>query len=356
MSNQQYRELAQKLKNVKLEKEFRIMEVCGTHTAEFFHSGVKDLFPEGLSLIDGPGCPVCVTPNDYLDRAITIGKEYNPIIATFGDMIKVPSSYSSLVKERAEGMDVRIIYAPTEALDIAEENPDREVIFISVGFETTAPTEAVTVLEAKRRGITNFSILPGNKLTPPAVKALLDADDVQIDGFILPGHVCAIIGVDTWSFIPEQYNRPGVVAGFETPELIVGVLSMLDLLTSKKNELRNEYKAVVRNEGNVHAQKLMFQVFEAITTEWRGIGPIPESGLGIQEEFAMYDASKKFPVTPPPVKEHPGCRCGDLLRGRILPPDCPLFGKACTPENAVGPCMVSSEGPCAAYYKYWRRD
>lgn len=355
MNKELVKKLAELLKDRKLKKELRIMEVCGTHTAEFFKTGVKDLFPEGLSLIDGPGCPVCVTPNAFLDLAITIARDYKVILATFGDMIKVPSSYSSLAKEKADGMDVRIVYSPLDAVKLAADNPDREVIFLSVGFETTAPSEAIAILEAGKQGIKNFSLLSCNKLTPPAVEALINADEVKIDGFIVPGHVSAIIGREPWDFIATKYGKPGVIAGFEAYDLITGVLSLIDLLENDEKVLKNGYTTVVKENGNAHAKKIIEQVFDVTSSVWRGIGEIPGSGLKIKEQYAAYDAERKFPATPPPVKEHPGCRCGDLLRGIITPPECPLFEKVCSPENAVGPCMVSSEGPCAAYYKYWRR-
>ncbi len=347
--------LAGLLKNRKLENEIRIMEVCGTHTAEFFKSGVKDLFPEKLILIDGPGCPVCVTPNHYLDRGIEIAKKYNTIVTTFGDMIKVPSSYSSLAKEKAEGIDVRIVYSPMDAICIAEENPGREVVFFSVGFETTAPAEALAILTAQEKNVKNFSILSGNKLTPPAVEALLNADEVHIDGFIVPGHVSAVIGRAPWNFIAEKFGKPGVISGFEAHDLITGVLMLVDMIEQRDIALKNNYPLVVREEGNKKAVEILYSVFENGDSEWRGIGVIPGSGLVIKQEYAIYDAEKKFPVTPPPVKEHAGCRCGDLLRGLITPPQCPLFGKVCSPENAIGPCMVSGEGPCSAYYRYWRK-
>jgi hydrogenase expression/formation protein HypD len=355
MSNELNKKLADRLKGLRLDREVRVMEVCGTHTTEFFRTGVKDLFPPGLFLVDGPGCPVCVTPTDYLDRAIEIGKHHNVIIATFGDMIKVPSSYSSLAKEKAEGMDVRVVYSPMNALEIAGSNPDREVMFLSVGFETTAPAEAVTVIEAKNRAIRNFSILAGNKLTPPAVEALLKAGEVKIDGFILPGHVSAVIGVDAWRFISERYNKPCVVAGFEAPDLMMGMLSLVDLIMKNKNETVNQYTRIVRESGNQKAIEIMYRVFTASDALWRGIGVIPGSGLAVRDEYADFDAFRKFPVTPPPPKEAKGCRCGELLRGLITPPECALYAKACTPEDPIGPCMVSTEGPCAAYFKYWSK-
>ncbi|HOS39308.1 MAG TPA: hydrogenase formation protein HypD [Spirochaetota bacterium] len=352
MNNETVHKLADALRNHRLDAPMRIMEVCGTHTTEFFRSGVRDIFPAHLTLVDGPGCPVCVTANAYLDTAIEIGRAHGVIIATFGDMMKVPSSYSSLAEEKATGMDVRVVYSPMDALEIARHDPAREVVFVSVGFETTAPTEAATVIAARDAGIRNFSILPGNKLTVPAVEALLSLGEVHIDGFILPGHVSAIIGSEAWRPIPEQFGKPCVVAGFETADLITGTLALMKMIASNDRTVANEYARVVRPGGNPTALSMMRRVFEPDDAEWRGIGVIPGSGLAVRDEFSRYDGFKKFPVTPPPVKEHPGCRCGELLRGLIAPTDCALFGAACRPERPVGPCMVSTEGPCAAFYKY----
>jgi hydrogenase expression/formation protein HypD len=351
MDKELVKNLARRLKACRLEEQVSVMEVCGTHTTEFFRTGVKDLFPENLRLVDGPGCPVCVTANEYLDRAIEIGKQ-GAVLATFGDMIKVPSSYSSLGAEKARGMKVEVVYSPVDALEMAVRNPELDVVFLSVGFETTAPGEASAVMEAKKRNIKNFSILPGNKLTTPAVKALLDAGEARIDGFIIPGHVSAIIGADAWEFVARDYGRPGVVAGFEDFDLIMGTLSLLDLVAAREPKLVNGYARVVRPGGNPKALEIMFTVFRAAGALWRGIGEIPGSGLEMRDEYAEFDASRKYRITPPEPREHPGCRCGELLRGLILPPDCPLFGRACVPEKPVGPCMVSTEGPCAAYYKY----
>ena len=357
MDKEVLKKLADTLKNYPLERDVYIMEVCGTHTVEFFKTGVRFIFPEKLHLVDGPGCPVCVTPNEYLDRAIEIGKKYKPIITTFGDMIKVPSSYSSLREEKAKGMDIRVVYSPFDALKIAEENPDKEVVFLSVGFETTAPGEAMAILEAKKKGIKNFSILCGNKLTVPAVEALLNSGEVNIDGFILPGHVSTVIGVKPWRVIPEKYKKPCVIAGFEPQDLLMGTLMLLNLIVEgKNNEILNEYKRTVAEEGNQKAIEVMYEVFEKCDSKWRGLGVIPESGLRLKKEYEEFDAEKKFPVEPPPPKEPKGCKCGEILKGKALPPDCPLFGKACTQEHPVGPCMVSSEGPCAAYYIYFSQS
>ena len=354
MTGTDIKDLASKLKGLSLAREVPIMEVCGTHTTEFFRTGVKDLFPPGLRLIDGPGCPVCVTPNSYLDLAMEIAKTHGVVIATFGDMVKVPSSYSSLAMEMAGGMPVEVVYSPLDAVELADKHPDREFMFLSIGFETTAPTEAVALQVARRRNIKNFSILPGNKLTPPAVRAVLDAGVVNIDGFILPGHVSAVIGVDGWRFLASDYGMPCVVAGFEAHDLVRGTLILLDLITAGRTEIINEYTRVVKERGNLRAQEVMLEVFQVAESEWRGLGTIPASGLALRKEYAGFDASVRFPASPPPPKEHAGCRCGDLLRGVIIPPECPLFGTACTPARPVGPCMVSAEGPCSAYFKYGR--
>jgi len=343
------------LSQYSIQKPVAIMEVCGTHTTEFFRTGVKDIFPQNLRLIDGPGCPVCVTSNDYLDTAIAIGWQYNCVITTFGDMMKVPSSYSSLAKEKSKGLQVEVVYSPMDAVDLAAKNPDKQFVFLSIGFETTAPTEAVCVLEANKKNLKNFFILPGNKLTVPAVKVLLDSGEVNIDGFILPGHVSAIIGKKAWDFIATDYGKPAVVAGFEDHDLIRGTIALLNLITKNTPQVLNEYTRVVRPEGNPKALEIMYSVFQKGDAHWRGIGVIPESGLDLKPEYADFDATKQFKADVPPPKEHPGCRCGELLRGVIIPTDCPLFGKACNPEHAVGPCMVSSEGPCSAYYKYGRK-
>ncbi len=349
------KKLAKKLNNLELKRDLYIMEVCGTHTMEFFRTGVKDIFPKKLHLIDGPGCPVCVTPNTYLDRIIEIGKKYkNIVITTFGDMIRVPSSYSSLREEKAKGMNIEIVYSPFDALEIAKKNPDKEVIFLGIGFETTAPGEAATIIRAKEENIKNFSLLSGAKLTIPAVCALLEGKDAKIDGFIYPGHVSVVTGMKPYHMIAKKYGKPGVVTGFEAHDLIIGTLSLITLIKGKKQIAINEYKRVVREEGNLTARTIMYKVFEKGPSTWRGLGEIPDSGLFIRETYRDFDALYKFPVNPPPPKEHPGCRCGEILKGQIIPYECPLFGKTCTPETPVGPCMVSSEGACAAYYKYGR--
>ncbi len=354
MNKKELRLLATKLKNTEIENPIHIMEVCGTHTTQFFHTGVKDLFPENLFLIDGPGCPVCVTPNGYLDRAIEIARTHGVWLVTFGDMMRVPSSYSSLQQEKAAGVPIHIVYSPLDALTLAQENPEMQVVFLSIGFETTIPTEAVAVKRAKQENIKNFSLLTGNKLTPPAVEALLGSGEVKIDGFILPGHVSVITGIKGWRFVAEKFQKPCVIAGFDTQNLLVGTMALIHLIQNKSPEIVNEYSLVVTEEGNVKAQEIMEEVFEPTEAKWRGIGNIPISGMDLRNSFQDFDAKIRFPVTPPREIEPGGCRCGDVLRGLITPLQCPLFGKKCTPENPVGACMVSSEGSCAAYHKYQR--
>jgi hydrogenase expression/formation protein HypD len=346
------KEYSEKLKNLKLKQPINIMEVCGTHTVQFFHTGVRDIFPSNLNLVDGPGCPVCVTTNDYLDRAIEIGRNHDVILCTFGDLMKVPSSHSSLQAEKAEGVNISIVYSPFDSLEIARKNPDKEVVFLSVGFETTIPAEAVTLLKAAEENISNFSLLCGNKLTPPAVAALLESDEVNIDGFILPGHVSVITGVKGWCFVAEKYKKPCVIAGFDNRDLIIGTLSLVNLVKGGQSQIINEYREAVTQEGNTKAQEIMDDVFEIGDSEWRGIGVIPKSGMKLRKAFSHFDAEKKFSVTLPPKSEPKGCRCGDVLRGIISPLECPLFGKLCTPMAPVGACMVSSEGSCAAYFRY----
>lgn len=352
MKTEELQKYAKKLKNLELERPIRIMEVCGTHTTQFFYTGVKDLFPEKLSLIDGPGCPVCVTPNGYLDRAIEIARTHGVWLVTFGDMMRVPSSYSSLQKEKAAGVPIHIVYSPLDALTLARENPEKQVVFLSVGFETTIPTEAVAVKKARQEKLKNFSILTGNKLTPPAVQALLDAGEVKIDGFILPGHVSVITGIKGWRFVADKYEKPCVITGFETQNLLIGTMALIHLIQNGNSEIINEYSQVVTESGNEKAQEVMAEVFESTEDKWRGIGTIPESGMCLKEPFQEFDANLRFPVNPPVEVEPRGCRCGEVLRGLITPLDCPLFGKKCLPETPVGACMVSSEGACAAYFKY----
>jgi hydrogenase expression/formation protein HypD len=329
------------------------MEVCGTHTMSAFRFGVRGMLPPNVRLLSGPGCPVCVTPNDYLDRALALGRNKDVVLATFGDMMRVPGSRSSLEKERAGGADVRVVYSPLDALEMARREPSRRVLFLGVGFETTAPLVAASILEARESGAKNFVVLSGHKLVPPALEALLAVKDLKINGFLCPGHVSGIIGADAYLPVARDHKVPCVVAGFEPLDMIQGLLMLLRQVRAKVAEVQNQYARVVTSGGNRKAQEALARVFEPADTAWRGLGTIPRSGLRIREEFRDFDAEAVLPVElPKPPVENPACRCGQVLLGLMTPPECPLFGKACTPDFPVGACMVSSEGTCAAYHKY----
>ena len=338
-----------------VDRPIRIMEVCGTHTVAIFRAGIRQLLPEKVELVSGPGCPVCVTPNDYLDTAIAYARQKDVIITTFGDMLKVPGTSSSLNAVKAEGADIRIIYSPLDSLQIAKDNPTKKVIFLAVGFETTSPTAAATILVAKQQNIKNFFVLTAHKLTPPAIKALLSDENIKIDGFLLPGHVCVITGEEPFEFIAKDYHLPAVVAGFEPIDILQSIYLLAKQLHEGRAEIENEYKRVVKKEGNQQATNVMNMVYTKAPANWRGLGEIQNSGLDVAKDFAKFDARKMIPVEKEESKEAKGCRCGEVLRGLKKPTDCPLFGKVCTPQHAVGSCMVSVEGTCAAWYKYGSR-
>ncbi|MBQ9633969.1 MAG: hydrogenase formation protein HypD [Schwartzia sp.] len=334
------------------EKPLRLMEVCGTHTVSIFRAGLRQLLPAEVELVSGPGCPVCVTPDGYMDAAIAYAGMEDVIVSTFGDMLKVPGSSSSLAEAMARGGDVRIVYSPLDALTIAKENPDKKVVFLAVGFETTAPTAAAAVLAAERENADNFFLLPAQKLVPPAIRALLSDEDARIDGFILPGHVAVVTGSEYFSFLAEEYHLPGVVAGFSPTELLRGIYRLVRQAAGEAR-IENEYKSVVRPEGNPAAQEMMARVYETCAAEWRGLGTIPASGLRLRDMYRRFDFSAARPLDLPPAPpKKSGCRCGEVLRGKITPKECKLFGTACVPEHAAGPCMVSAEGVCAAWHKY----
>lgn len=338
-----------------IDRPVRFMEVCGTHTVAIFRAGIRQLLPEKVELVSGPGCPVCVTPNDYLDTAIAYARQKDVIITTFGDMLKVPGTTSSLLTVKAEGADIRIVYSPIDSLQIAQDNPTKKVIFLAVGFETTSPTAAATILAAKQQGIKNFFVLTAHKLTPPAIKALLSDDKVKVDGFLLPGHVCVITGTKPFSFIADEYKLPAVVAGFEALDILQSVYMLAKQIHEQRAQIENQYTSVVKSEGNLQAQKIMQMVYKPADANWRGLGKIVNSGLDVNEAFSEFDALVQIPVEKEISKEAPGCRCGEVLRGIVKPTQCPLFGKVCTPQHAVGSCMVSVEGSCAAWYKYGAR-
>ncbi|MCK4816956.1 hydrogenase formation protein HypD, partial [bacterium] len=317
-----------------------------------FRSGIRTMLPETISLLSGPGCPVCVTAQKEVDTFVALARENDVIVATFGDLLRVPGTDSSLQKERANGMDIRVVYSTFDALEIASRNTAKKIVFLGVGFETTAPTIAASILAAKEMGLTNYFVFSAHKLVPPALATLLEAEKVQIDGFILPGHVSVIIGEKAYLPVVEQYHLPCVVAGFEPIDILQAIYMLVEQIEAGIPKLENAYQRVVTFEGNEKAQEIMHGVFETVDVPWRGIGTIPESGLVIRKEFASFDAKKEFDLSVPDAVEPKGCACGQVLTGLKTPPECPLYKKVCTPMDPVGPCMVSSEGTCAAYYRY----
>lgn len=335
-----------------INRPLKLMEVCGTHTVELFRHGIRDVIPRTITLLSGPGCPVCVTSVQDVDAAIAIAGTPGVILAAFGDMMRVPGGTKSLLEARSEGADVRVLYSPLDALTIARDEPEREVVFLGAGFETTSPLIAGTIAQAERAGIRNLSVYAAFKLVPPALTALLDAPDVQVDGFLLPGHVSAIIGRKPYDFVASRYKKPAVITGFEANDIIEGILMVVRQIASKKAAVENQYRTVVREEGNPKAMALLDKYFEPVDTYWRGIGVIPASGLKLRDQYAAFDAQARFKPPVSDAKEPELCSCGDILRGVKVPTECPLFGAGCTPESPVGPCMVSAEGSCAAYYKY----
>ncbi|WP_289001298.1 hydrogenase formation protein HypD [uncultured Megasphaera sp.] len=327
--------------------KIRIMEVCGTHTHEIFRYGIRQLLPPAVDLISGPGCPVCVTPPGFIDEAIYLALEKGAVICTFGDLIRVPGSAQSLADARSRGAAVQVVYSQLDAVTYAAAHRDKEVVFLSVGFETTTPGACLAVLQARDEGITNFSLLTANKTMPQAYEALKDS----ADAFLYPGHVQAIMGTEICEKLKAD-GISGVVTGFTARELLTALAVVLTEFPKGKPFFKNCYPRVVTAAGSVSGQKLLSQVMEACDTEWRGLGVIPQSGLTLRPEFAAYDARVKFAVPPMDGRSNPACRCGDILRGDCRPPQCPLFGKVCTPEHPVGACMVSREGACSAYYQY----
>jgi hydrogenase expression/formation protein HypD len=336
------------------ERPFTFMEVCGTHTMAIYQFGLRTLLPPEVRLISGPGCPVCVTPNGYLDRAIALCRLPDLIITTFGDMLRVPGSSSSLMEERAKGADVRIVYSPLDAVQLAQKNPGKRVVFLGVGFETTAPTVAGSILAAQKLGLGNYFVLASHK-TMPQPMGILSADpELSVDGYLCPAHVSAIIGANAYRFLCEEYRVPCVVTGFEPTDVMQGVEMLVRQALAGESKVEIQYSRVVSWEGNAKAQAILAQVFTPFDADWRGIGVLPGSGLKIAEPYAAFDAERAIPVSVEELKEHRGCLCGEILKGKVSPFDCPLFGKTCTPESPVGACMVSSEGTCAAAYKYAR--
>lgn len=333
----------------KLGREVKIMEVCGTHTMAVARHGLKGLFKESLDLISGPGCPVCVTPDSGFSMVFQAA-EAGKTVATFGDMMRVPLNGRSLSTLRSEGLDVRVVYSPYDALKMAEEEHGREFVMAGIGFETTSPLFASILLQCWRRGVRNLRLVSLLKTMPPALNTLLEAEDLEIDGLILPGHVSTIIGVKPYVELVEKHGVPAVVTGFEPVDIVESIRMILKQLVEKRSGVENEYARTVRHEGNVKAIRLMQEVFKPVDAEWRGLGVIAGSGLALREEFRFFDAVEEYGLKPVETAKPSGCLCGEVVRGSRKPVECRLYRKACRPDNPVGPCMVSSEGTCAAYY------
>ncbi len=337
-----------------LGRRVQLMEVCGTHTVSAFRSGIRSLLPENLRLVSGPGCPVCVTAQRHIDAAIELAARSDVILATYGDMMRVPGRLGSLERLRARGARVHVVNSIRTALNLARTHSDTPVAFLGVGFETTAPATAATVLEAQRDGVENFSVLMCHKLVVPAMQALLDAGDVPLDGFLAPGHVSVIIGVEAYRPVVTAHRRPVVVVGFEPEQILTGLVALVRQIVEGRAELENVYPAVVSSRGNRVAQELLERVFVVSDTPWRELGVIPCSGLELAADYRHFDALERFGIELGEDEDHPLCRCGEVITGRVEPVECPAFGEQCTPLDPIGPCMVSSEGTCAAWYKYNR--
>lgn len=334
----------------------QLMEVCGTHTMSIARAGIKSVLPKTVMLLSGPGCPVCVTPAGQIDAVLELAMERDVILASYGDMLRVPGSRpgDSLLRRRALGAKVEIVYSPVEAVELAKERPDKQVVFLGVGFETTAPGTAAAVLTAKEQGVQNFSLWSLLKTVEPALRALIAAEGFAVDGFLCPGHVATIVGAEGFGFLPRDYGLPAVVGGFEPEDILLALYLLLRQLAAGEAKLQNAYPRAVSAQGNVLAQRMLEACFVPCEDEWRGLGRIPGSGLKLREELADFDAERRFPIRTASASAPNGCRCGEVICGRLSPEGCPLFGRRCTPEDPVGPCMVSSEGACAAAYKYQR--
>ncbi len=334
--------------------EIRLMEVCGTHTMSIAETGIKSMLPKEVRLLSGPGCPVCVTPPQVIDAVLELSMEKDVIITSYGDMLRVPGSRpgDSLLRRKALGAQVETVYSAVDAVEIARQNPQKQVVFLGVGFETTAPGTAAAVLTAQEKGVENFSLWSMLKLVEPALRALIRMDGFNVDGFLCPGHVATIIGADGFAFLPRDYGLPAVIAGFEPEDILLAVYRLVKQLHDHTPRLENEYTRAVSQSGNRLAQKIMAQCFEPRFDVWRGLGSIESSGLGLRDSLKGFDAERRFAVKYSAAVPPTACRCGEVITGRLNPERCPMFGKACTPEDPVGPCMVSSEGACAAAWKY----
>ncbi len=335
-------------------RPWTVMEVCGGQTHTIVKFGIDELLPDGVEVVHGPGCPVCVTPLELIDRAVAIASRPEVIFCSFGDMLRVPGSEKDLLTVKAEGGDVRVVYSPMGALKLAEENRDREVVFFAVGFETTAPANAMAVWQAKRLGVRNFSALVAHVLVPPALELILSSPTNRVQGFLLAGHVCTVMGYEEYEPLAERHRVPMVVAGFEPMDILQGLYMLLRQLEEGSHRVENQYTRSVRREGNPAAKRLIFEVFEVTDRKWRGVGEIPRSGYRLREEYREFDAELRFDVGRVAAEESPVCRAGEVLQGLIKPHECEAFGVSCTPERPLGAPMVSSEGACAAYYQYGR--
>jgi hydrogenase expression/formation protein HypD len=336
-------------------RRYKLMEVCGGHTHAIYKHGVEDLLPDAIELVHGPGCPVCVIPMGRQDDAIAIAERPEVIFTTFGDMLRVPSSSGSLLDAKARGADVRMVYSPLDALKLARENPERDVVFFAIGFETTTPSTALTLQRARAEGIHNFFVFCNHVTIIPAIRAILDSPDLRLDGFIGPGHVSTVIGIRPYRFIARDYGRPVVVSGFEPLDVLQGVYMILRQLREQRSEVENQYRRVVRDGGNPLALRAIAETMELRTTfEWRGLGFISQSALKLRPEFEAFDAERRYELPGVRVADPKACQCGEVLKGVIKPWECKVFGTACTPDHPIGTCMVSSEGACAAYYNYGR--
>ena len=336
-----------------LSAPFRFMEVCGTHTVAIFRTGLRSLFSDKLKHVSGPGCPVCVTHPAEIALGMDLAEQKDVILTIFGDMMRVPDHRGMTLKElRAKGAKIEICYSPLDSLKIAIENPDKEVVFWGIGFETTVPTVGATIVQAQKMGIENFSVLSCHKLVPPALRFLVTSKDIEIHGFLLPGHVSTVIGVKPYEFLAKEFNIPAVISGFEAIDILQAIYLMIKMDIGGNVRILNQYTRAVKAEGNKRAQEIISEVFRPHDGLWRGIGTIEGSGLEISDKYSKFDAKKRFDLKFQDVKEPKGCRCGEVLQGKISPDKCPLFGKKCTPLSPVGPCMVSTEGSCAAFYKY----
>ncbi|MEQ1785792.1 MAG: hydrogenase formation protein HypD [Acidimicrobiales bacterium] len=337
------------------ERHYKLMEVCGGHTHTIYRHGIEHVLPPNVELVHGPGCPVCVIPMGRIDDAIAVAETPNVIFTSFGDMMRVPGGNGTLLEAKARGADVRFVYSPLDALRIAVDNPDREVVFFAVGFETTAPSTAVTLLKARDDAVSNFSVFSNHVTIVPPIKAILDSPDLRLDGFLGPGHVSTVVGNHPYRFVTEEYGKPLVTAGFEPLDILQAIAMLLTQIHEGRCEVENQYTRIVRDEGNPRALRYLAEVFELRPHfEWRGLGFIAQSALKLRDEFAPWDAELRYSVPGVRVADPKACQCGEVLKGVIKPWECKVFGTACTPETPIGTCMVSSEGACAAYYNFGR--